>query len=132
MIDGSQFFNGFTVVYLASYHLNSYSIITPIKDNLSCSWGNHEVRFINEKVCSVLRHHTLMLHIDVKNYGKFIVYSIPHNSFQSYFLRHHFTILLIEDIILLASHGADDMSFTLQYLLHEGIHPWSNLLPIGE
>ena len=73
-----------------------------------------------------------MLHIDVKNYGKFIVNTIPHYSFKTNLFRNHLTILLIEDIILLASHGANDMLFTLQYFLHESIDSWSDLLPISK
>ena len=37
-----------------------------------------------------------------------------------------------EDIILLASHCADNVIFTLQNLLHESIDSWSDFLPISE
>ena len=54
--------------------------LLPSSSDLPCGWGNHEVRFVNEKICPVLRYHTLEFHIDVKNYGKLIIYSIPHDS----------------------------------------------------
>lgn len=95
------------VVFICCFIISTVTpSIAPIKDNLSCCWCNGKVGLSHKQVSPILACNGLMLHVDVKDYSKFIVYSISHYSFKPYFFRHDFAILLIQYIVLCAPHSA--------------------------
>ena len=132
VIDGHKLFKGLRGKDFLTDALHAYPVVAPIEDSLACFLRDGEVGLSRKEVGPVLGGDGLMLHVDVKDNGELIIYAIPHHGFQAHLFRHHLAVFLAEHIVLLAAHGADDMTARLQNPLHESIHPWRYLLPVGE
>lgn len=104
--------------------------VTPIQDGLADFRGNGEFGTAHEQTCSVFGSLHMVFEVYIQDDGKFIVHAIPLHGFKAHFLRDHLTVFFIEHIILLGTHGADDMHRRLEDFLHKGILTGCNFGPV--
>ena len=73
-----------------------------------------------------------MVHGDVQHGDELIVHVITLYGLQAHLLGNHFAVLVGEDIILLGTHGADDVARGVENALDEGILTGCDLGPVGK
>ena len=94
--------------------------------------GYRELGTTREEPCSVFGGGGLVVHGDVQHGGELIVHVITLHGLQAHLLGHHLAVLVRENIILLGTHGADDVARGVENTLDEGILTGCDLGPVGK
>lgn len=106
--------------------------VAPFEDGLPHGRGYRELGTPCKEPCSVFGGGGLVVHGDVQHGGELIVHVITLYGFQAHLLGHHLAVLVREDIILLGTHGADDVARGVENTLDEGILTGCDLGPVGK
>ena len=73
-----------------------------------------------------------MVHRYIQNRSKLVIHVVALYGFQAHLFGNHLTILIREHIILLAAHGANNMSGGCQNPLDKSVLTGCDLGPVGE
>ena len=106
--------------------------VAPFEDGLPHGRGYRELGTTCKEPCSVFGGSGLVVHGDVQHGGKLIVHVIALYGLQANLLGHHLAVLVREDIILLGTHGADDVARGVENALDESILTGCDLGPVGK
>lgn len=106
--------------------------VAPFEDGLPHGRGYRELGTACKEPRSVFGGGGLVVHGDVQHGGKLIVHVIALYGLQANLLGHHLAVLVREDIILLGTHGADDVARGVENALDESILTGCDLGPVGK
>ena len=106
--------------------------VAPFEDGLPHGRSYRELRMPCKEPRSVFGGGGLVVHGDVQHGGELIVHVIALHGLQAHLLGDHLAVLVREDIILLGTHGADDVARGVENALDEGILTGRNLGPVGK
>ena len=106
--------------------------VAPFEDGLPHGRSYRELGTACKEPCSVFGGSGLVVHGDVQYGGELIVHVIALYGLQAHLLGDHLAVLVREDIILLGTHGADDMARGVENALDEGILTGRDLGPVGK
>lgn len=106
--------------------------VAPFEDGLPHGRSYRELGTACKEPCSVFGGGGLVVHGDVQHGGELIVHVITLYGLQAHLLGHHLAVLVREDIILLGTHGADDVARGVENALDEGILTGRDLGPVGK
>ena len=106
--------------------------VAPFEDGLSHGRRDEELGTPREQPRAVFGGGGLVVHGNVEDCGKLVVHVVALHGFQAHLLWHHPAVLVREHIILLGTHGADNMSGGGQNTLDKGVLTGRDLGPVGE
>ena len=106
--------------------------VAPFEDGLSHGRCDEEFGTPREQSCAVFGRGGLVVHRYIQNSSKLVIHIVALYGFQAYLLWNHPAVLVREDVILLGTHGADNMSGGGQDTLDKGVLTGCNLGPVGK
>ena len=104
--------------------------IAPFEDGLTDSRRNEKLGTPREQARAVFGCSGLVVHGYIEDCGKLVIHVVTLSGFQAHLLWNHLAILVREHIILLGTHGTDNMSGRCQNTLDKGVLTGCDLRPV--
>ena len=106
--------------------------VTPFEDGLPHGRCNEKLGTPREQSRAVFGRGGLVVHGYIQNRGELVIHVVTLYGFQAHLLWNHLAVLVREHVILLGTHGADNMSGGCQNTLDKGVLTGRDLGPVGE